>query len=294
MGNIIRFFNQNKKQIIRVILIILFIIIILQVLNNIAKERQKNSGFIADKSIDYGKDYAIISGEYKDETIYKKETNILNQFANYCNEKNYEQAYNLLTEECKEILYPDIDTFIQGYCNEYFSDKRSCTFQAWDGQTYLVEIREDSMSTGRYSEDKYLQDYYTVKENKLNISSFVKREQINKEKEEKNINVRVLNIDYYIDYTKVTLNVTNNATTKMEIDLKQDPQTLTIEDNNGTKFTSNISEMSISELMVDAGTSRNITLQFQVGYRTDLKIRNITLQKMFVERRGLLEAKVEI
>ena len=173
-----------------------------------------------ERTVDYNKDYSIISDEYKDESTYKRETNILNQFANYCSEKNYEQAYALLTDDCKEALYPDIDTFIQGYCNKNFEDKKTCKFQAWNEQTYLVEIRRDAMSSGVYSETNYLQDYYTVDGNKLSISSFIKRQKVNKEKEEKNINVRVINVDYYIDYTSVSFNVSNNTTTKMIVDTK--------------------------------------------------------------------------
>ena len=294
MRNIIRFFNQNKKQIIKVILLIIFVIVIIQILNNMAKEKNKNNTAIEDKTIDYGKDYSIISGEYKDEGTYRRETNILNQFANYCNEKKYEQAYALLTENCKEALYPNIETFIEGYCNKNFENKKTCKFQAWNEQTYLVEIRRDAMSTGVYSESNYIQDYYTVDGNKLNISGFVKREQINKGKDEKNISVKVMNIDYYIDYTNVTLNITNNATTTMIVDTQHDPNSLTLEYNNGAKFKSNVAEIPTSELVVEAGNSKNITLQFQVGYKTDLKIRNITLQKMYREKSGLIEAKIEI
>ena len=294
MRNIIRFFNQNKKQIIRVILLILFVFIILQLLNNMTKEKNKNLNAISeDKSIDYGKDYSIISESYKDESIYKRETNILNQFANYCNEKNYEQAYDLLTDNCKEALYPNIDTFIQGYCNENFENKKTCKFQAWNEQTYLVEIRRDAMSTGVYSENNYLQDYYTVEGDKLNINSFVKRENVNKEKTSENITIKIDSIDYFIDYTQLNITTINMNKERILLDTQENERTILLTDGNGLKLSSNVNEIAKQSLVIESGGVRKNTLRFEEGYKTDIKLRNLELSGILKENQGLID-KIEI
>ncbi len=294
MERIRRFFNQFKKQIFYTIIAVVMGFAILQTFNTLAKKQREKEELSIGESADYEKDYSVITGEYRPESLYKGEVEVLNKFVNFLNEKNYEQAYNMLGDDCKEVLYPNIDVFIQGYCNNYFSTKKTCKFQSWNDTTYQVQIRDDAADSGVYQTTDYLQDYYTVRGEKLYIGGFVKREEIGKEANKSKVLVKVNYIDYYINYTELNFIVTNTSEKKVYIDLKEDERAITIEDKNGINFPSNVSEIAMENLKVNPGEDKTNTLRFEVAYRNELEFTKFKIGKLFKERSGLINIEVEI
>ncbi len=117
MNRIIRYFNQNRKKVYISLIIIVFLFGLLQLLNVMAKnkkEEEKDTSGINEimqnnKSIVSNK--SAVSGTSISEKKLKKDTDVIDNFFKYCNEGNIENAYNLLTDECKEEMYPTIDEF---------------------------------------------------------------------------------------------------------------------------------------------------------------------------------------
>ena len=96
MNKLIRLYNKNKKLIIMVIVIIIAVIIGIQLLNYFAKMNNENksiSNNSQNQSIDNGKTYQIIDGDSKDENTYISQKNIIEEFIDMCNNKEYEEAY---------------------------------------------------------------------------------------------------------------------------------------------------------------------------------------------------------
>lgn len=92
----------------------------------------------------------------KDATVPRNKVdevkNIINNFFNYCNDKKYEQAYRLLTDDCKNYMYGgSIDEF-QEYVDGIYTKKKIYNIQNYSnvGTTYIYNIRilDDIMSTG--------------------------------------------------------------------------------------------------------------------------------------------------
>ena len=106
----------------------------------------------------------------------KEAKKIIDNFVTYCNNGEIEEAYNLLSEECKEELFPDLETFKNNYHSKIFTDYKMYNLMAWINSdncfTYKVEITEDILTTGGASELN-IEDYYTIVKNnneyKLNI-----------------------------------------------------------------------------------------------------------------------------
>ena len=87
MRKIIRYWNQNRKQIIIVIAIIAFIIIMLQVVNELLKptkesNQNNNNSTISDLQ---KPTQSAITGQNVTEETSKENTDIIKSFIDYCN-----------------------------------------------------------------------------------------------------------------------------------------------------------------------------------------------------------------
>ena len=116
MRNIIRFYNENRLTFWIIVLIILFIIFLLHFFNGLAREESKRN-YEASKnrensnttqaSINKEKETTkpIISGEEISNTKKTNNNNIIESFLNYCKNSQIDEAYNLLSSNCKEVYY---------------------------------------------------------------------------------------------------------------------------------------------------------------------------------------------
>ena len=181
MYNLIRFYNQNRKKIFKIILIIVLIIGGIQLFNYFAKQsnnskyEQKNvinnntNSVINDKneSQELISNKSLISGGTVDSTKLKKDIEVINEFVEYCNKKDFYSAYKLLTEDCKEVMFPSIQDFYDiYYLNVFGNENRLHTIENWTGNTYQIRYTEDILSSGNLNGNDTKQDYITFIKNK--------------------------------------------------------------------------------------------------------------------------------
>ena len=149
-NKLLRFYNQNRYLVWIVVLTIVAVIILIHVLNNFLEEKDieeyGNSG--NENTINkQDKNYSVITGKkLKEETA-----SIIQDFIDYCNNGNVDQAYELLSDDCKETLYPDLESFKTNYYNSIFNTKRLYSYQAMisndNYHTYQINFTEDILAT---------------------------------------------------------------------------------------------------------------------------------------------------
>ena len=121
MNKLIRYWNQNRLKIIITIIIIVLIIVVIQIINNFLANIQGSSTQTEWKVPDLSRPTeSVLSGEEIPEETADKNAEIIKKFVDYCNEKSYQDAYNLLSQDCKEEVFNNIETFIEDYINEIF------------------------------------------------------------------------------------------------------------------------------------------------------------------------------
>lgn len=299
MHNLMRFWYQNKNQIIKVGAIVIFVLLIIQVVNLFVKRNNEkklenvingtnintnntssteNNTVISDKS--------AITGQNVSSKQLSTDTNTINNFINYCNQKDLEKAYSMLTEDCKLQIYTTLDTFTKAYYNDVFNgQKKTCTIENWFGNTYKVDIYDDMLATGK--ESKYSkQDYITIEtengENKLNINNYIGHKDINKTTTNDNITVQVESRDTYKDYEEYTIKVRNDKDKTIQLDTIQSPKTLYLEDEKGVKYNYYSNELADSMLTIEAGHSKEMTIKFYSTYTSSKKIRRIVFSNLKV------------
>lgn len=285
MGNIIRFYNQNRKSIWMFLIIIFFLFLILKLVNALIEAKPEeetlqqvqttedlNNG---QSNVVISSDKSGVSGESVSTKNLKTAQEMIERFLTNCNEQKYEEAYELLTNECKEEMYPSLDTFVNSYASKIFNGQDiNCNIQNWTGNIYKVEIAGDILATGKVSEDT-LQDYITIDNDKLNINRYIKRTEINKSNEKDNIKIEVLNKNTYMDYETYTIKIDNNSQSDILLDTKRDMKSMYIEDDKGVKYSSYNHELTEADLTITRNHSRTITVKYYSSYNSSKDIQRL-------------------
>lgn len=278
--NVIRWYNQNRRMIWIVILTIIGVIGILQALNRYYENNAKDES--STNSTTFNTNYSVISQHKVDEDVSKKSVNLIETFFELCNAKKIEEAYNLLSTDCKEELYPTINDFITKYYNRIFLENKTYSSKLWittsTRNTYRVEIMNDILSTG---EKDYMpiEDYYTItNENgiyKLNISNFIRKQDINESKTKENFIVTIVSKRIYMDYEIYEIKIQNNSTSKIIFNTKEHSDSIFLVDENELKYIAFLNELPNSELEILAGTVKTIEIKFNRGYKPNINIEKI-------------------
>lgn len=293
MYKIIRFFNKNKKSIIKAILIIAFILIIIQILNNIAKNSKNINNNLqnSNEEIKYDNqlvsDKSMISGEDVSSIKLENDISVIDKFFNYCNNNNYIAAYDLLTDECKEEMFPIVDDFYNIYFSKIFAgEKKSYSVENWTGNIYEIKFSGDILSTGNLNDIN--QDYITIVKNdnnetKLNINNYIGRVFINKTTEYNNVQVNVESKDIYMDYEKYNFNVFNNSEYSIMLGNVDNTESIYLLDKNNMKYYFFNNEISNNNLVIKPKYKQNLEIKFRSSYIKNKKINYICFSELVMD-----------
>lgn len=277
-NKIIRFINKNKGMLVIVVAIIIFLLLIIQVLNKASLENVKDNtdpDRNLSNEVKKSKDTILSDTKIKNNTTAEENYNLIATFIQYCNNHETQQAYNLLTEECKENLYPRLENFEKNYVYMMFQEKRQADIQSWTGNsnqyTYLVKLTGDIMATGNTKAQEY-EDYITVEreKQKLNINRYIGRQKIEKTQEIENLNFEVNFVDRYKDYEIYDLKVSNPTNQEVILDDLESTTSTYIETNKETKISCLNYEVGRSSFYLDVGIAKTMKLRFMKQYNTNI------------------------
>ena len=313
MYNIIRFYNQNRKSIWRIILVIALAILVLQLLNSYVAENSKKkidntstlknntNNVIISKDVISNK--SSITGEKIENNKLKEDSDLIDEFISYCNSGDIENAYNLLSNDCKENVFPTIEDFKKIYYEEIFSNGNIINkIENWLEDIYKVTFTENMISTGKINNESDKQDYITIvnqdNEKKLNINGYIGKETINKKAEVDGIEINVVEENTFMDYVTFTYEVKNTTSLNIMLDPLDGAETMYIEDDNGNKYSAYTHELSSGELFVDSKSSKKIKIKYYSKFSSQRILKNINFLKIVENYRGNVEfynkIKVEI
>lgn len=278
MNKLRRYFNQNREKIIRIAVVILFGLGLLYFVNgmvakknnyinqgttNIQNENSNSNNINTNSALNIG------SSSNSKDTSYTTETDTIAKFIQYCNEENVSAAYDMLSKECKENIYPTLENFVKNYYNNNFETNKIYNIQRWAGSIYKVDLKENMLQTGKLTSEAK-QDYITIvsqnSENKLNINNYIGRTNINAEKTEENIKIEVLYKDTYMDYETYTFQIKNNSGKDIYLDNLEETSTIYLVDENEMKHTAHTHKIAKEELHIYGHSSKTIQITFSNRY----------------------------
>ena len=306
MNQLMRYYNQNRKKIWGIVIIIASAFLLLQLVNHFYKvENQKklegNSKRQEEPSINTNttiltENQSVVTGKKVETKKLETATNLIDEFISYCNNKEIEKAYELLTEQCKEQIYSNLEIFEQAYVNNVFEGKqKKASIENWYDNIYKVKIMEDMLSTGK-SDGKTKQDYMTIieenEEYKLNINGYIGKTIINRTTEKDDIKIEVVNKNTYKEYEEYTIKVTNHTENIILLDGRTDAKTLYLQDSKGVTYSSYSHELTEPMLTIEQGKTKEITIKFYSTFISNKKIEAIVFSDLIL-RNGQLTEKIE-
>lgn len=211
---------------------------------------------------------------------------IIEQFVDYCNAKNVNDAYNMLTEDCKQEMYSSVESFTTYYYNNVFNGtSKKVNVENWMGNIYKVEFTPDFLASGVYSEDNIIQDYMRVIQGddgqyKLDINSYLGREEINKTSENDYVSVTVLRSDTYMDYQTYTFSITNKTSNEVILDDRIYTDSMYLEDENGIQYGAYSQELSDPELTLSQNETKEVTIKFYNKFTSEKVINKIVFLRI--------------
>ena len=299
-----RYYNNYKTIIWIIIIAIVLFLLVTNAMNKTLRERSNSSsvnntttivavnesnGIYNDSSnsLSYINNVSnTITKKTDNEIISEVSSNedAIKVFVNFCNSSKLDAAYSMLSDECKEILYPTKSDFVSNYYNIYFSEFRNVSINKYNGNsTYKVDYKLDSISTGGVSIDNKT-DYITVNNDyKLNISSFIKKKQINKSTKNSYLKVNIINEYVFLNSESYEIEVENFTSANMYLDDMNIVSNTYLVDKNNNHFYLDIDNYEESELKISSNKTRNIYLQFSRTYKEDNDVLEMIFNNVKIE-----------
>lgn len=311
MNRFIRFFNQNRIRIIVTILIVVFIILIIQAINYILKQAEPEAAPTEPEIVDTSRpSESVISGEELPEETTDTNLNVISQFVEYCNNKQYQNAYDLLTQDCKDELFGTLDLFVSNYCNQIFTSTMTYQLELWyaASSTYTYRITyftNNLLATGSATPTNTKEDYITIKTSrdgdKLNINNFIEKDEINNSQTAEDTAITIAVNDRYIyrDYEIYNITISNNTDKTILISNGVNSNDICLVDTNEVEYNSILNEVPLVNLELEPGISKTIEIRFNKMYniyRTidHMSFKNIILDKQAYEQNAESAATISI
>lgn len=288
MHKLLRYYSQNKIKIWGIILAIVLGYALLHVLNNAianqnTEEGNKEQETTSNNVVSYrNESESMVTGGRVSDLYSDEIGEFINQFFTYCINHEPQRAYEMVSNNTKQVLYQTEELFEKNYCSYRFSGNKQFSFQSWaraDGlYIYQVRIFDNMLATGQTS-DNYIEEYVTITvENgsyKLNLNSYLGRKQLNANNEDDNVSMQVVMVDRYLDYEVYTLNIQNKTDRTLLLDTKRDTDSCYVVDNIGNKFEALLYENSDEDLEFSPKEMKTIQIRFSDAYREGLQIKSI-------------------
>ena len=197
----------------------------------------------------------------------------INLFVQLCNNKKFDTAYEYISEDCKQVLYPTKEDFMNSYGNVIFKTSKMCQITSFKNNTYKVKYINDPISTGvQTSNDGGIIDYITITDDgKINISNLISRKQLNITSIAPYFTVYVKEKCVFTDYELYTIEVRNNTNADIYMN-DVDNSNLYIRNAENNIYTVDSSYMFDNIYYVAAGDKKEIKLRFNLNYSDNNRI----------------------
>ena len=207
------FIKRNRKIIIIVLVIWLLVMVVNQFL--------KNYSFEDFERTTYNEHQAIMdTGEDVPESLQQPINETIDTYFNYCNNKQYEEAYQMVSDDCKRIYFPTLEDFKE-YIDIVFDENKIYYLQNFSNYNgtyiYRMRIMEDLMATGLTNKDNlyFYEEKIALKEvdDKISLSlrQYITSENIEEIYEDDYVKITVKSKDVFYEQEIYNIEVKNKT-----------------------------------------------------------------------------------
>mgnify|MGYP000031733044 CR=1 FL=1 len=276
----IREFIKKHKN--KVILILIAWIIILAI-NYLIELWSSEEGLITT----YDPHNPIIdTGENVSNKNQEKIEEVIAQYIEYCNQKQYQEAYSMIKPECREFVYPTLEDF-KSYVDYVFKTPKIYNIQNYSNKNgkyfYRVRILDDILATGLTDTDtvEYFEDKFVLEEENgqivMSVKEFIDCQDLEKVYEDKYMKVVVIRKLTTFEEEIYTLEITNRTNNVLVIsDDTYEPEiTLSIKDGE-----TNMTEEGDYTIILQPNVKRTYEITFTNFYDEGKEGQKINFKKV--------------
>lgn len=290
------FIRKNKNKILLIVIALTIIIAINIYLGKMQDAAPPTTSYEPHTPIIYGSKVTSKSTKTTIEDMIKK-------YMDYCNQKNYEEAYNSLTEDCKKYRFDDNIENFKKYIDYIFDGSKIYSIQDYSNKDniyiYQVTISEDIMATGKNtdkSDEVYEEKVVITKDGddyRFAVGGFIKKEDMDRYAENDDMKIKILQKLTYYDKIIYTLEIKNK--TDYDIVLEKDKEN----DCIGISLNGEIREQVIdnyenTEKIIYSGRTKKIELTFSKYFDESIEPTAIQFNKIrILEKYTGIESKWE-
>lgn len=274
-----RFIKKNRKKVIFVVITVAIIIAINYILKNMPEEEIPKTT--------YEPNVAVMDESEVPKKWHSEIENRIKTFVDYCNNKEYENAYDMISDDCKDAIYPVIGDFKE-YVDKRFQVKRIYSIQNFSNISkqyiYDVNFMSDFMATGStgtnygYVQEKFV---FTEDDNSLKfaIGGFVRTNILDAFVEDENLKIVTKKKNVYYDHETYTVDITNKTDYPIVLGDGTGEDEIAISVNEQLREETNINAVNV---VLQPNESRTFTFVFekycddgyapQAMYFTDVRV----------------------
>lgn len=297
MNKFISWYNSNRRRFWTIVIIVILIFAVIRITDEFLKQRQNDRNQNTNRvdinsslnSISMQDNKSVITGQKMTEEQVDS-LKILDDFASLCSANKFNEAYNLLSEDCKSEMYPTVNNFKNNYYNKVFAGKEKIvSADNWIGNIYKVQFADNPLASGTYTSENVVEDYITIVTDnegnrKLNINSFIRKQSLNKEQETSNITVKVLEKYAYMDYEIYTFEITNNTNSSILLNNNSaSGEAMYVEDANGIRYSAYTHELSEAYLKLASKETRKIKIKYYNKYGSNKEIKSVVFGRVILD-----------
>lgn len=209
-----RLAKKHKKEIVIFFLLVWLIIFIW---NMIEKNKLKQ---LPAPSTTYTPHISVLDSEQEVPEKYQKPIeDLVETYFDYCNNGEYEKAYNLITEDCRKSNYPTLEQF-KAYVDFVFEGKNKIyniqSYSIVDNKyIYNMRILDDILANGTTDGYYYYEEKIILTEEngemKLAIAEYISDKNTNIIAEDDNMIIEITNVKVDYETETYTVKVTNKT-----------------------------------------------------------------------------------
>lgn len=274
-----RFIKKNRKKVIFVVITVAIIIAINYILKNMPEEEIPKTT--------YEPNVAVMDESEVPKKWHSEIENRIKTFVDYCNNKEYQKAYDMISDDCKDAIYPVIGDFKE-YVDKRFQVKRIYSIQNFSNISkqyiYDVNFMSDFMATGStgtnygYVQEKFV---FTEDDNSLKfaIGGFVRTNILDAFVEDENLKIVTKKKNVYYDHETYTVDITNKTDYPIVLGDGTGEDEIAISINEQLREETNINAVNV---VLQPNESRTFTFVFekycddgyapQAMYFTDVRV----------------------
>lgn len=274
MWKIQRYINQNRVKIIIAIFTITFIFSLIYSI--------RNANMTVENNIKYS-------------NIEIENIKIVEEFIHACYSNEFEKAYGILSNDCKDNIFQTESKFEEEYGKKSGINFRKKEIERLDEDKYKITYEifpEVDYNKENKREELFIDVYTVVIENgqkKLNINNYIGEKQIGKSTEFMENRIKVENKQIYLNYEIYNISIKNNAQENIFLDCSKDSTYAEDRDNNNYngEFV-NIAQNN-NQIQINSNQNQNISLIIFKDYSTQTYVEKIYFNILAQEQQYKIE-----